>query len=73
MEITSDALQVGNKDKNDVWLPEHGSLGYYFGDFNRDGMVDETDVKLITGSQIPVKEIILTKIGSLKANRLCFK
>lgn len=39
-------FSISNKDKNEVWLPEQGSNGYYSGDFNNDGMVNIDD-KLI--------------------------
>ena len=51
--------QVDNKDKDDVWLIQAGSTGYYSADFNMDGQVDDTDAEIIwqpnagKGSQVP--------------------
>lgn len=35
--------QIGNLDKNDVWVPQAGISGYKQGDFSLDGQVNNTD------------------------------
>ncbi len=36
--------QIDNRDKNDIWIPQAGSTGYYEGDFNMDSHVDNNDL-----------------------------
>lgn len=50
--------QIGNSDKNDIWIPLSGNTGYLQGDFNMDGQVcteDKNDIWMPNsgfGSQI---------------------
>ena len=51
--------EIDNLDKNDIWLPNNGNMGYYIGDYNLDGQVNSSD-KVIKwepnagkGSKIP--------------------
>ncbi|MCD4747596.1 MAG: hypothetical protein K8R58_14975 [Bacteroidales bacterium] len=51
--------QIGNLDKNDVWIPQAGNSGYYPGDFSMNGQVDNIDKNDYwvpnsgSGSQVP--------------------
>lgn len=51
--------QINNLDKNEGWLPELGGNGYFIGDFNMNGIVDDTDEENIwepnsgKGNRIP--------------------
>ncbi|MCD4735840.1 MAG: hypothetical protein K8R53_07325 [Bacteroidales bacterium] len=51
--------QVGNGDKNDVWVPQAGTAGYLSGDFNMDSDVNNGDKNDLwipnsgMGSQVP--------------------
>ncbi len=36
--------QIDNKDKNDIWIAQAGSIGYFGGDFNMDCRVDDIDL-----------------------------
>jgi len=38
--------QIDNKDKDDIWLLQFGLSGYYSGDFNMNGQVNESDLNL---------------------------
>ena len=38
--------QVDNKDKDDIWVTQFGLGGYYPGDFDMNGQVDDLDVNL---------------------------
>jgi parallel beta-helix repeat protein len=35
--------QINNPDKNEIWIPQNGSAGYYSGDLNLDGNVSYSD------------------------------
>ena len=37
--------QIDNKDKDDLWLTQSGSVGYFLTDFNMDGQVNELDIE----------------------------
>jgi len=34
---------INNSDKNETWLIQNGNAGYYSGDFNMDGLVNDAD------------------------------
>jgi hypothetical protein len=55
----NNSKEINNLDKNDIWLPNRGSVGYNIADYNLDGQVNTSD-KVVSwepnsgkGSKIP--------------------